>query len=158
MASKLKVDEVSNVAGAGYVVTSAGVSLDMSNAGSALGIPRGTTAQRPAHSDGFLRFNTDLNVLEISIGSQWYTTFDPVADKYDGYIDIFAEPNIYRNQPGLGSSNSYWSRSNGNGNGGEERHQAIKSYWPASPHDQSWPNHSFQQYVGNGYGYTQVDM
>ena len=60
MASKLKVDEVSNVAGAGYVVTSAGVSLDMSNAGSALGIPRGTTAQRPAHSDGFLRFNTDL--------------------------------------------------------------------------------------------------
>ena len=61
MASKLKVDEISNVAGAGYVLTSAGVSLDLSNAGSALGIPKGTTAQRPSHSDGFLRFNKDTN-------------------------------------------------------------------------------------------------
>ena len=59
MASKLKVDEISNVAGAGYVLTSAGVSLDLSNAGSALGIPKGTTAQRPSHSAGCLRFNTD---------------------------------------------------------------------------------------------------
>ena len=68
MASKLKVDEISNVAGAGYVLTSAGVSLDLSNAGSALGIPKGTTAQRPYPSDGFLRFNTDTNSLELSIG------------------------------------------------------------------------------------------
>ena len=158
MASKLKVDEISNVAGAGYVLTSAGVSLDLSNAGSALGIPKGTTAQRPSHSDGFLRFNTDTNSMEISIGSVWHNAFDPIADKYDGYIDILTEPNIYRNQPGIGSSNSYWSRSNGNGNGGEERHQAIKSYWPAAPHDQSWTEHGFQEYVGNGPGWTRVDF
>lgn len=159
MASKLKVDEISNVAGAGYVLTSTGVSLDLSGAVSAIGIPRGTTAQRPANSDGFLRFNTDLNVLEISINNIWYTAFDPLADQYDGYIDILAEPNIYRNQPGIGSSNSYWSASpRSSGVAGEERNQAIKSYWPASPHDQTWTDHGFQQYVGSGYGYTQIDM
>lgn len=158
MTSKLKVDEISNVAGAGYILTSSGVSLDMSGAASAVGIPRGTTAQRPAHNNGFLRFNTDLEALEISIDNKWYTAFDPRADQYDGYIDIFGEPNIYRNQPGLGSNNAYWSRSNGNGLGGEERHQAVKSFWPAAPHDQTWTDHGFQQQIGNGYGYTQVDM
>jgi len=158
MTSKLKVDEISNVAGAGYILTSTGVSLDLSNAGSALGIPRGTTAQRPSHNNGFLRFNTDLDALEISIDNKWYTAFDPRANQYDGYIDIFGEPNLYRNQPGLGSNNAYWSRSNGNGVGGEERHQAIKSFWPAAPHDQTWTDHGFQQQIGNGYGYTQVDM
>ena len=158
MTSKLKVDEISNVAGAGYILTSTGVSLDMSNAGSALGIPRGTTAQRPAHSNGFLRFNTDLATLEVSIDNQWYSVFDSREGQYDGYIDIFGEPNIYRNQPGLGSNNAYWSRSNTNGNGGEERHQAIKSYWPASPHDQTWTDHGFQQYANNGPTYTTVDM
>ena len=110
MTSKLKVDEISNVAGAGYVLTSTGVSLDLSNAGSALGVPRGTTAQRPAHNNGFLRYNTDLGALEISIDNQWYTAFDPRAEQYDGYIDILGEPNIYRNQPGIGSNNAYWSR------------------------------------------------
>ena len=40
--------------------------------------------------------------MEIAIGSVWHNAFDQIADKYDGYIDILTEPNIYRSQPGIG--------------------------------------------------------
>ena len=39
--------------------------------GSAMMIPKGNTAQRPANTAGMIRFNTDLNTLEAANGTYW---------------------------------------------------------------------------------------
>ena len=48
MASKLKVDEITNLSENGFITISGNTGLDLSASTSAIALPRGTTAQRPA--------------------------------------------------------------------------------------------------------------
>ena len=64
-----------HVAGAGSSVgigsTGPEVSLDVSQNTDAIGLPKGTTAQRPTGVEGFIRFNSTNKALEIYDGSNW---------------------------------------------------------------------------------------
>ena len=64
-----------HVAGAGSSVgigsTGPEVSLDVSQNTDAIGLPKGTTAQRPTGVEGFIRFNSTSKALEIYDGSNW---------------------------------------------------------------------------------------
>ena len=76
MASILKVDQLNNLAGSGYVSTSSGVSLDCSAANTTLKMPKGTTAQRPSSSSGEMRYNTSTNTMEYYNGTRWVPTYE----------------------------------------------------------------------------------
>jgi len=64
-----------HVAGAGSSVgigsTGPEVSLDVSQNTDAIGLPKGTTAQRPTGVEGFIRFNSTSKALEIYDGTNW---------------------------------------------------------------------------------------
>jgi hypothetical protein len=47
------------------------VSLDISQNTDAIGLPKGTTAQRPTGVEGFIRFNSTSKALEIYDGTNW---------------------------------------------------------------------------------------
>jgi hypothetical protein len=47
------------------------VSLDASEKTDAIGLPKGTTAQRPTGVEGFIRFNSTSKALEIYDGTNW---------------------------------------------------------------------------------------
>jgi hypothetical protein len=53
--------------------------IDMSASTGALNIPKGNTAQRPAASNGYIRFNTDLNTLEGANNSSWANVGSGIA-------------------------------------------------------------------------------
>lgn len=70
MSSQIKVDNLNNLAGSGYIQTVSGVSLDLRNATSGLRLPVGTTLQRPSGAPaGEVRYNSTLNALEVSNGN-----------------------------------------------------------------------------------------
>jgi hypothetical protein len=89
IAGTLTYEDVTNVdsvgiitAQAGIHVTGAGssvgigstgpeVSLDVSQNTDAIGLPKGTTAQRPTGVEGFIRFNSTSKALEIYDGTNW---------------------------------------------------------------------------------------
>ena len=64
-----------HVTGAGSSVgigsTGPEVSLDVSQNTDAIGLPKGTTAQRPTGVEGFIRFNSTSKALEIYDGTNW---------------------------------------------------------------------------------------
>ncbi len=64
-----------HVTGAGSSVgigsTGPEVSLDVSQNTDAIGLPKGTTAQRPTGVEGFVRFNSTSKALEIYDGTNW---------------------------------------------------------------------------------------
>ncbi len=59
----------------GIGTTSPAVSLDLGANTDALALPRGTSAQRPSASNGMIRFNSDLGMLEIYFNSTWNILF-----------------------------------------------------------------------------------
>lgn len=85
----LTYEDVTNVDSIGIVTTSGGihvtgagssvgigstgpeVSLDISQRNDAIGLPKGTTAQRPTGVEGFIRFNSTSKALEIYDGTNW---------------------------------------------------------------------------------------
>ena len=85
----LTYEDVTNVDSLGIVTTSGGihvtgagssvgigstgpeVSLDISQRNDAIGLPKGTTAQRPTGVEGFIRFNSTSKALEIYDGTNW---------------------------------------------------------------------------------------
>ena len=85
----LTYEDVTNVDSIGIVTTSGGihvtgagssvgigstgpeVSLDISQRNDAIGLPKGTTAQRPTGVEGFIRFNSTSKALEIYDGTKW---------------------------------------------------------------------------------------
>ena len=70
MAGKLKVDEL--YSDNSYINTTNGVSLNLSQASSYIGIPSGTTAQRPSPViQGSIRFNTTIGKFEYYNGTEW---------------------------------------------------------------------------------------
>jgi len=89
IAGTLTYEDVTNVdsigiitTGGGIHVTGAGssvgigstgpeVSLDVSQNTDAIGLPKGTTAQRPTGVEGFIRFNSTSKALEIYDGTNW---------------------------------------------------------------------------------------
>ncbi len=89
VAGTLTYEDVTNVdsigiitTGGGIHVTGAGssvgigstgpeVSLDVSQNTDAIGLPKGTTAQRPTGVEGFVRFNSTSKALEIYDGTNW---------------------------------------------------------------------------------------
>ena len=89
VAGTLTYEDVTNVdsigiitTGGGIHVTGAGssvgigstgpeVSLDVSQNTDAIGLPKGTTAQRPTGVEGFIRFNSTSKALEIYDGTNW---------------------------------------------------------------------------------------
>jgi hypothetical protein len=74
MASKLKVDEITNLNENGFITISGNTGLDLSASTSAIALPRGTTAQRPASAPaGAMRFNTETLFPEIYNGTEWVT-------------------------------------------------------------------------------------
>ena len=64
-----------HISGAGSSVgigsTGPEVSLDVSQNTDAIGLPKGTTAQRPTGVEGFIRFNSTSKALEIYDGTNW---------------------------------------------------------------------------------------
>ena len=89
IAGTLTYEDVTNVDSVGLItaqsgihVTGAGssvgigstgpeVSLDVSQNTDAIGLPKGTTAQRPTGVEGFIRFNSTSKALEIYDGTNW---------------------------------------------------------------------------------------
>jgi hypothetical protein len=48
------------------------VTMDLAANTDAIGVPKGTAAQRPTAADGYMRHNTDFDGLEYSNGSNWH--------------------------------------------------------------------------------------
>jgi hypothetical protein len=89
IAGTLTYEDVTNVDSIGIVTTGGGihvtgagssvgigstgpeVSLDVSQNTDAIGLPKGTTAQRPTGVEGFIRFNSTSKALEIYDGTNW---------------------------------------------------------------------------------------
>jgi len=71
MASKIKVDQITNNAENGFIET-ANVGIDASSATNGISLPAGTTAQRPTNvPPGTMRWNTEDEVTEIWNGTEW---------------------------------------------------------------------------------------
>ncbi|QCW23079.1 hypothetical protein [Synechococcus phage S-B05] len=89
VAGTLTYEDVTNVDSLGIITTRGGihvtgagssvgigstgpeVSLDVSQNTDAIGLPKGTTAQRPTGVEGFIRFNSTSKALEIYDGTNW---------------------------------------------------------------------------------------
>ena len=89
VAGTLTYEDVTNVDSIGIITTRGGihvtgagssvgigstgpeVSLDVSQNTDAIGLPKGTTAQRPTGVEGFIRFNSTSKALEIYDGTNW---------------------------------------------------------------------------------------
>ena len=89
VAGTLTYEDVTNVDSLGIITTRGGihvtgagssvgigstgpeVSLDVSQNTDAIGLPKGTTAQRPTGVEGFVRFNSTSKALEIYDGTNW---------------------------------------------------------------------------------------
>ena len=89
IAGTLTYEDVTNVDSIGIITTGGGihvtgtgssvgigstgpeVSLDVSQNTDAIGLPKGTTAQRPTGVEGFIRFNSTSKALEIYDGTNW---------------------------------------------------------------------------------------
>jgi hypothetical protein len=74
-------------------------------------LPAGTTAQRPVSpSNGMMRFNSSLNVIEYWNGAFWVT-----SNSTDGSSAAAAAPSAYylRNTLNITTSGSYWIAANG---------------------------------------------
>ena len=73
MASKLKVDQLTTTSESGTLEIVGDVAIDASSSTSALTLPTGTTAQRPASpAAGMIRYNTESGYLEFYDGTDWF--------------------------------------------------------------------------------------
>lgn len=114
MASKLKVDEITNLNENGFITISGNTGLNLSSSTSAIALPRGTTAQRPASApSGAMRFNTQTLSLEIYNGTAWLASLKSGPPLGDGSSAETAPPHAREFATYNMPSGVYWIKPTG---------------------------------------------